>query len=74
MDVRDTSISTKIFNQLARKMLHACSVSLSFVTYATALAIRKSFLVLHIPNKHRVVSINGIARLHVAERNERSFR
>lgn len=75
MDVRDTSISTKIFNQLARKMLHACSVSLSFVTYrATTLAIRKSFLVLHIPNKHRVVSINGIARLHVTERNERSFR
>lgn len=48
---------------------------LPFVTYrATALAIHKSFLVLHIPNKYRVVSINGIARLHVTDRNERSYR
>lgn len=72
-----TSISMKIFNQFARKMLHYVSLLLpGFVSLRLQyrFAIHKSFLVLHIPNKYRAVSMNGIARLHVTDQNERSFR
>ena len=40
MDVRDTSISMKIFNQPARKTLRACSVGLSLPGFLSLRIVR----------------------------------